>query len=440
VAYATLFIIVNGEVIRLKKLSFTTQMITASILGLIAGAVFGPSMGNIKFLGDIFLRLMQMSVVFLVMGAIIEAVGALEPKDLGKIGGKAIALFMITSTLGAAIGLFFVNLIKPGIGVQGVTASVYKGGLFEGKVLDLIINFFPKNIFEAMSKGDMLQIIIFAAFFGMALSFLGKNESGKKVYEFIQHLNIVVMEVIKIVMKFAPVGIFALLSGITGVIGLKVVIPLAKFLLTMLIGSLAALLILIIFVSLYGRINPVRLIRKLNRTIIISITTTSSAISLPVQMADCEEKVGISRRVSRLVNPLAMSLNSNGLALSISIACVTIAQFFGIYLTLQQQIVVVVVSTLATLGNLLVPGGALVAIAVALQMTGLPLEGIAILAGVDWFAGIARTLLNVVGDVLVTLFIAINEKEFDRSIFDSNDAVKASAIKNITQSGNNIGE
>jgi Na+/H+-dicarboxylate symporter len=400
-------------------------MIIASILGLIAGAVFGPAMGNLKFLGDIFLRLMQMSVVLLVMGAIIEAVGALEPKDLGKIGGKAIAMFMVTSALGATIGLFFVNLIKPGVGVQGVTASAYKGSLFEGKVLDMIVNFFPKNIFEAMSKGDMLQVIIFAAFFGMALSFLGKNESAKKVYEFIQHLNIVIMEIIKIVMKFAPIGVFALLGGITGVIGLKVVIPLGKFLVTMLIGSLAALAILIIIVSLYGRINPIRLIKKLNRTIVVALTTTSSAISLPVQMSDCEERVGISRRVSRLVNPLAMSLNSNGLALSIAVACITIAQFFGINLTLQQQIAVVVVSTLATLGNLLVPGGALVAIAIALQMTGLPLEGIAILAGVDWFAGITRTLLNVVGDVLVTLFIAINEKEFDRTIFDSDKPVNS---------------
>lgn len=412
-------------------------MIVASIAGLLAGAIFGPAMENLKFLGDIFLRLMQMSVVLLVMGAIIEAVGALEPKDLGKIGGKAIALFMITSALAATVGLLFVNLIKPGVGVQGVAASAYKGNLFEGKLLDIIVNFFPKNIFEAMSKGDMLQVIIFAAFFGLALSFLGKNESGKKVYEFIQHLNIVVMEIVKIVMKFAPIGVFALLSGITGVIGLKVIIPLGKFLLTMLISSITSLTILTTLISLYGRISPIRLIKKLNRTIVVALTTTSSAISLPVQMTDCEERIGISRRISRLVNPLAMSLNSDGLALSISVACVTIAQFFGIYLPLQQQIIIVVVSTLATLGNLLVPGGALVAIAVAFQMTGLPLEGIAILAGVDWFAGIIRTLLNVVGDVLVTLFIAINEKEFDRAIFDSDKPFKIEQTEDISQKGEN---
>ncbi|MGC5326063.1 dicarboxylate/amino acid:cation symporter [Brevibacillus sp. SYSU BS000544] len=414
----------------MRKLSLTTQMIVASALGLLAGSVFGPFMENIKFLGEIFLRLMQMSVVFLVMGAIIEAVGALEPRDLGKIGGKAIALFTFTSTLGAIVGLIAVNIIQPGIGVEGVAVSEYKGVLFQGGINELIVNFFPKNIFESMARGDMIQVIIFSAFLGLAISFLGKNESGSKIYGMFHQLNVVIIELIKIVMKFAPIGVFALLAGITGTIGLQVIIPLIKFLITMFIATVVVLVILITIVSIYGKINPIRFIKKLNRTIIVSVTTNSSAIALPVQMEDCENRIGISKRVSRLVNPLAMSLNSNGLALSISIACVTIAQFFGIELTLQEQIVVVVVSTLSTLGNLLVPGGALVAIAIALQMTGLPLEGVAILAGVDWFAGLARTLLNVVGDVLVTFFIAVNEKEFDRSIFDADD-VAIAAPKNV---------
>ncbi|MDF2501853.1 MAG: sodium/dicarboxylate symporter family protein [Anaerosporomusa subterranea] len=403
----------------MKKIGLATKMIIASLAGLVAGVLFGPAMGHIKFLGDVFLRLMQMAVVLLVMCAVIEAVGALDPKDLGKLGAKAIGLFMVTSVLGATIGLLLVNTIKPGVGVQNVVATAYKGNLLQGNALQSIVDFFPRNIFEAMAKGDIIQVIIFAGFFGLALSLLGKQESGQKVYAFIQHLNVVIMQVITIVMRFAPVGIFALLGGITGVVGVQVIVPLAKFLLTMALGSLVALMFLIGVVSLYGRINPIRLIKKLNRTIVVAMTTTSSAISLPVQMADCENRIGISKRVSRLVNPLAMSLNSNGLALSLSIACVTVAQFFGIDLTLEQQITIVVVSTLVTLGNLLVPGGALVAMAVSFQMTGLPLEGVAVLAGVDWFAGIARTLLNVVGDVLVSLFIAINEKEFNREIFDS---------------------
>ncbi|MBC7778447.1 MAG: dicarboxylate/amino acid:cation symporter [Phycisphaerae bacterium] len=405
-------------------MSLTMQMIIATIAGLAAGVVFGPSMGQIQFLGDIFLRLIQMSVVFLVMGAIIESVGSCNPKDLGKIGGKALFLFLITSIIGAAVGLFFVNLIQPGAGVEGVAAATYKGALFKGDTIQQFVNFVPKNVFEAMATGNVIQCIVFAALFGLSLSMTSDTEGSKKLYELIQYVNQTIFQVINIVIKFAPIGIFALLGGVTGVVGLKVLIPLGKFLVTLTLAVLVSLGLLITFVSLYGRLNPIRLLKKCQRTIIVSITTTSSAISLPVQMEDCEERIGISKRVSRLVNPLAMSLNSNGLACTLSIACVTVAQFFGIDLTLQQQIMIVFVSTVVTLGNLLVPGGALVAMAVSFQMTGLPLEGIAILAGVDWFAGIIRTLLNVVGDIMVTLIVALSENEFNREIWDANEDQK----------------
>lgn len=400
-------------------MSLSMQMIAATVAGLVAGTVFGPSMGKIQFLGDIFLRLIQMSVVLLVMGAIIESVGSCNPKDLGKIGGKALFLFLITSILGAAVGLFFVNVIQPGAGVEGVTAAKYTGALFKGDTIQQIVNFFPKNVFEAMATGNVIQCIVFAALFGLSLSLTSEYEGSKKIYEFVQHINLVIFQIINIVIKFAPIGIFALLGGVTGVIGLKVLIPLGKFLVTLTLAVLTSLGVLLAAVSVYGKLNPIRLIKKCQRTIIVSMTTTSSAISLPVQMEDCEEKIGVSKRVSRLVNPLAMSLNSNGLACTLSVACMTVAQFFGINLTFEQQVMIVFVSTVVTLGNLLVPGGALVAMAVSFQMTGLPLEGVAILAGVDWFAGIIRTLLNVVGDIMVTVMVAINENEFDRKIWDA---------------------
>lgn len=409
-----------------KKISLTNQMIIASIAGIIAGIVLGPKMGSVKFLGDIFLRLMQMSVVFLVMGAIIEAVGALDPKDLGKLGGKALGLFVVATAFASFVGMVLAVIIKPGVGVTGVAGSAFKGTLPEGKPLDLIVNFFTKNVFDSMAKGEILQVIIFAAFFGLALSILKKNESGVKIYEFIKHLNVVIMQIISIVMKVAPIGIFALIGSITGTAGTKVLLALGKFLITLTLGCFVLLALLIVIVSLYGRINPVRLFKKLNRTIIVAVTTTSSAVSLPVQMADSEERIGISRRVSRLVNPLGMSLNSHGLAITVAIACVTVAQFYGIKIGTNELIMIVVMSTVATFANLAVPGGALVTMAIAFSMTGLPLEGIAILAGVDWFAGIVRTLLNVVDDVLMALIIAINEKEFNRSIFDSDEVAISS--------------
>lgn len=400
------------------KLSFTNQMLIASVLGLLAGVVFGEAMGEIKFLGDIFLRLMQMAVVVLVMGSIIEAVGGLTPKDLGKLGGKALTLFVGTTAVASAVGLVLALFIRPGVGVTGVDTGTYKGTLAEGKVTDLITQFFPKNIIESMAQANMLQVIIFSAIFGLAISLLGKNQSAGKVFDLIKSMNVVVMELVRVVLKFAPVGIFALLAGIVGSAGLSILIPLGKFLIALTVGCVAFFVLFVLVAAAYARVSPIRLVANLQRTIVVSVTTTSSAASLPIQMADSTERLGISKRVSGLVNPLGMPLNSNGLGMTVAIACITVAQFFDINLSAAQLIMITVYATIATFANLAVPGGALVTMAIAFQMAGLPLEGIAILAGVDWFAGIIRTLLNVVDDVLVALMVAVSEKEFDRDLFN----------------------
>lgn len=404
----------------MKKINFSLQIVIATVLAIIFGLVFGESMEKISFLGDIFLRLIQMSVVLLVMTAIIESVGAIEPGEFGKIGVKAIILFVITTVYSAIIGVFAVNIINPGVGVVGVKPAAYQGEIFDIKILDLISSFVPKNVVQSMAEGNMIQIIVFSIFFGLAVSLLRKNNKEPEIYAVIVSFGKVVMEIIKKIMLFAPIGIFALLSSITGSMGVAIILPLLKYLTTMFLATFFIFTTFLLIVSAYAKVNPIKLIIKMKDTIIVSVTTTSSAISLPVQMNDCENKIGISSRISKLVNSLAMSLNSDGLALTLSISTITIAQFYGIELSIQQQIVIVAVSTLSTLGNLLVPGGALVAIAIALKMTGLPLEGIALIAGVDWFAGIARTLLNVINDVLCTFYIAVSENEFDRDIFDNN--------------------
>lgn len=402
----------------MKKISFSKQIILASILGLIAGLVFKENMKYVSFLGDIFLRLIQMSVVFLVLTAIIESVGSIEIEDLGKIGLKALGLFVVTTIYSAFIGMVVVNVIKPGQGVLGVEPAIIDGEVFNFSIPELITNFFPKNIVQSMSEGNMIHIIVFGIFVGLAISVLNKNDSAQRVYTMVVDFGKVVMQIIKFVMRFAPIGVFALLGSITGTIGISVIFPLIKYLAAMIIATIIIFSTNLSIVAFYGKINPFRIIAKIKDTIIVSVTTTSSAISLPVQMNDCENKLGISPKISKLVNSLAMTLNSDGLAMTISISCIMIAQFYGITLSFQQQIVIVAVSTLSTLGNLLVPGGALVAISIALSMTGLPVAGVALIAGVDWFAGIARTLLNVIDDVLCTLFVAISEKEFNREIFD----------------------
>lgn len=402
----------------MKKINFSLQIVIATILAIIFGLVFGESMGKISFIGDIFLRLIQMSVVLLVMTAIIESVGSIDPGEFGKIGLKAIILFVITTIYSAVIGVFFVNVISPGVGVVGIKPAVYQGEIFDIKIRDLVTGFIPQNVFKSMSEGNMIQVIVFSIFFGLAVSLIRKAHKEPIIYPMIVSFGKVVMEIIKKIMAFAPIGIFSLLSNITGSMGTTIIFPLLKYLITIFLSTFFIFITFLLLVSAYAKVNPLKFILKIKETIIVSVTTTSSAISLPIQMNDCENKIGISSRISKLVNSLAMSLNSDGLALTLSVSTITIAQFYGIELSLQQQIVIVAVSTLSTLGNLLVPGGALVAISIALNMTGLPLEGIALIAGVDWFAGIARTLLNVIDDVLCTFLIAVSENEFDRDIFN----------------------
>lgn len=401
------------------KINFSVQIIVASVLGLLCGVIFKEQMANLNFIGEIFLRLIQMSVVILIMGAIIESVGSLNPKDFGKIGVKAIFLFACTTIISSVVGIFVVNIIKPGVSLTGIPQIQYEVVTYGDNLLQLVVNFVPKNIFESMSSGNLIQVIIFSIFFGLAISNLKNDEKTSVVYDFIVQLNKIIMEIIKYIMKFAPIGVFALLGSITGSIGIEVVIPLFKFLLSMFLGAFIIFLIHLTVAVSYAKVNPFVLMGKLKETALVSVTTTSSAISLPIQMNDCETKLGISVRISRLVNSLAMTLNSDGLALTISIACIMVAQFYGIELSIQQQVVIVSIATLTTVGNLLVPGGALVAISLALGMAGLPLEGIALFAGVDWFAGIARTFINVIDDVLITLVVAVSEGEFDRELFNN---------------------
>ena len=407
------------------KIKLSTWMIIASALGIICGLLFGKTMGNIKFLGDIFLRLMQMSVVFLVMGAITEAIGSLDMHDIGKLGGKTIALFVASTLFASFVGVILSLIIKPGIGVTGVEGAAFTGTLPEGNPLNLLVNFFPKNIVESMATGSILQIIVFSIFLGLALSMLKGNSSAQAVFGFVKDFNVIIMQIVKIVMNFAPIGIFALVAALTGTSGINMLMALGKFLIALTVGCIAVLLLMVGIVSAYGKLNPVRLLKKLNNTIIVAITTTSSAVSLPVQMEDSELRIGVSRRVSRLVNPLGMNLNSHGLAITVAVACITVAQFFGIEMNFTNYIMIGVMSTLATFANLAVPGGALVTMAIGFSMTGLPLEGVAIMAGVDWFAGIIRTLLNVVDDVLIAVIVAISENELDRDIFNSDESPKA---------------
>ncbi|MHC5374139.1 dicarboxylate/amino acid:cation symporter [Enterococcus sp. LJL120] len=394
--------------------SLTNQILFATVLGIVCGLILHDKIAFIKVIGDVFLRLIQMSVVILIMGAVIEAVGSLEAKVLGKIGLKVMLWFIGSTILAAAIGVVVGLIVQPGADVTIANVELDSIATSSGTLSEMILEFFPSNIVEAMANANMIQVIVFALLFGLALS-LADRKKTQPILDFVASFNHVILKMVTLVMKLAPIGIFCLVAPMVGSVGIEILLTLTKFLLTLGASSLIFMLIWLMLTAVYCKVPFKQLCQKMWRMSVVAFTTTSSAVTLPIQIEDSEEKLGISDRISKLVMPLGMTLNSNGLALFLSISIITFAQFYGIELALPDLIQAVILSTLACLGTVVVPGGGLVALATVMPMLGLPTESIAILAGIDWFSGMFRTLLNVDADTTVALIIAKDEGELDYS-------------------------
>ncbi len=403
---------------RAIKFSLTSQIMIATVLGIIIGIIFQDAVSDLAIIGELFLRLIQMSVVILIMGAVIEAVGGLAAKELGKIGVKVFLWFMGSTILAAIIGIVFGLIFQPGAGIELIAVSDDAIGIASTTLEEVLLGFIPLNIIEAMSQANMIQVIIFSLLFGLALSLTKEDKNNRVFFDWIVAFNNVILKMVTLIMKVAPVGIFCLIASVVGESGVQVLGTLIRFLLTLGAASFLFLAIWLLITAWYCKVNVWRLVQNMWRMSVISVTTTSSAVSLPIQIEDSRVRLGISDRITKLVVPLGMSLNSNGLAMFLSLSVITFTQYYQVSLGMGELVQIVLLSTLACLGTIVVPGGGLVALATVMPMLGLPTESIALLAGIDWFSGMFRTLLNVDADVTVALIVAHDEKELDYDIFN----------------------
>ncbi|WP_432402111.1 dicarboxylate/amino acid:cation symporter [Wukongibacter sp. M2B1] len=404
---------------KLKKMSMTVQIMISMVIGVIVGVLSEGEITGIKLLGDIFLRLIQMSIVLLVMGQIIEAVGSLNRKELSRRGAKTISIFLGSSFLAALFGIFMGVLLKPGnvSNLSSLTNGVDIDTSNIGSVSDTVLRFFSKNIIQSMAEGDIAQIIIFAVLFGVALSYVRMEQDNDKVIGLIREFNKIILKLVLIIMKIAPIGIFSLIVSTIGKLGIGVILPLLKYLEVYGIGTLIYLIAFTVFVSVYCKINIIKIIKGMLQMSIVALATTSSAITLPTEMKDAKEKLGISERISKFVLPLGMTLNSNGAAMHMAITIVTIAQIYGVNYSTGQYFYIAALSTLVSLSNAVVPGAGLVSMAIIIPQMGLPIEAIAVFAGVEWFVGMLRTILNVDSDVFTALIVAKSENEIDYGVY-----------------------
>lgn len=403
----------------LKKLNMTYKIMIAMILGVIVGTIGKEKVEGIKILGDIFLRLIQMSIIFLVMGQIIEAVGNLNPKELGKQGLKVITIFFVTSVLAAVLGILFAFIFKPGIGLKigsiNNIDSLKDANI--GTMSELLLGFFSNNIVKSMSDGIIVQVIVFALLFGLALSFYRSENKDSKLINIISEFNNVILKMISLIMKIAPIGIFSLITSTIGQNGIDVVIPLSKYILIYALATLIYLLLFFTVSSSYCKINLISLIKGMFGISVMALATTSSAVTLPTEMKDAKEKLGISENVNKLVLPLGMSLNSNGSAMHMAFTIITISQMYNITYSPSEYAYIALLATLISLANAVVPGAGLISLAIIVPQLGLPLEAVAIFAGVEWFVGMLRTILNVDSDTLTALIVAKGSNDIDYSVY-----------------------
>lgn len=395
------------------RLNLVTQIFIAFVAAIVLGAVFGSSISFVQPLGDLFLRLIKFIIAPLILATLVVGVASnSDTKQLGRVGIKTLAYYLVTTGIAVVIGLVIAFAIQPGKGVNIATDNMDSEVVEqeEQDVITTLLNIIPENPFTALTEGNILQIIFFALFIGIAITLVG--EKAQPVFRFFDGFAEIMYKITGIVMKLAPIGIFGLLAPIVGEYGLSVLMPLIKIILAVLIACLVhAAIVYSSAVKMFAKMNPLKFFKGISPAAIVAFSTASSAGTLPVTMKNTEENLGVSNRISSFVLPLGATINMDGTAIYQGAAVIFIAQFYGLDLTFIEMLTVVLMTVLASIGTAGVPGAGLVMLTMVLTSIGLPLEGIALIAGVDRILDMMRTTVNIVGDASAAVVVAGTEKE-----------------------------
>ncbi|TMO77283.1 dicarboxylate/amino acid:cation symporter [Pseudoalteromonas sp. S3785] len=402
-----------------KKMALWLKILIGMIAGMIAGMLLGNNAEYIKPIGQLFISAIKMLIVPLIFCSLI--VGVTSMKDttkMGRIGVKSIVFYLATTAVAISIGLGLGLLFEPGAGLNMVATTVADAKP-SPTLVDTIVGLVPKNPVGSLASGNILQIIVFALSLGIALNLIGeKGEPASKMFE---SLADAMYKLTELVMKLAPYGVFALMAWVSGKYGLDVLLPLIKVIGLVYLGCIIHVLVLGGgFVGLLGKLNPQHFYKGIIEAQIIAFTTTSSSGTLPASIKCATQNLGVSRTVSSFVLPVGATINMDGTALYQGVLALFIAQAFGIDLTTTDYLTIIATATLASVGTAGVPGAGLIMLSLVLTTVGLPLEGIAIVAGIDRILDMARTTINVTGDLMVTLLIGKSENELDETLYNQN--------------------
>ena len=393
-----------------NDLGLFTKIMIGFVLGLVAGLVLGEKATSLEFLGTILTRLLTMVVAPLVLGLLIcSAADVKDFKTLGKIGGKTLAIFLGGTAVAVAIGLVLCNVMNIGAGFVMETTGSYDASDIPS-ITDTLMGIIPTNPFNALSTQNLLQIIFFALLLGFSLIKLG--DKGAPVLDFFRAWTEAWKEITNIVLEFTPYGVFGLMANIVGTYGMAVLLPYLK---TIAACYLTCFLFTIfiqggVMVGLYGGISPIKFFATMKEAILFVFATCSSVATIPLNLK-CTKNLGVSDKIADFVIPFGAVMNMNGTAIYEAVAVIFASQVFGIQLTITQQIMVMLTAVLASVGTAGIPGSGLVMLTIVLNAVNLPLETIALLAGVDRILNMARVIPNIVGDAAAAVVVAKSEGE-----------------------------
>ena len=411
------------------KMSLTTKIMIAMVTGIVLGVLINLFLADVAFvretlvdgvlkaIGSVFVAGLKMMVVPLVFVSLVGGVTAMgDVKTLGRIGLKALVLYMLTTTIAVSIALLLAVAVSPGKGLDLASKQAAYTAKEPPALADVIIGMVPSNPIQAMAEGNMLQVIVFALLFGVAITLAG--ERGKHVLNFFNDLNDVIMRMVDIVMGFAPLGIFALITRTFAGQGIDMIMPMLGYFMVV----VGALLIhaggtFSILVRVLAGLSPIRFFSKMRPVMLFAFSTASSSATIPVNLKTVVQKLGVSNSIGSFTVPLGATINMDGTAIMQGVATVFIANVYGIDLSVADFLTVIVTATLASVGTAGVPGVGLIMLAMVLHQVGLPVEGIALIIGVDRLLDMLRTAVNVAGDAAVSCVIARTEGALDKDVF-----------------------
>lgn len=415
-----------------KKISLTTVIFIALLAGSLCGIAlysFVPAgyvrdtlliNGLFYILGQGFIRAMQMLVVPLVFCSLVCGTLAIDDtKQLGKVGVKTLLFYLSTTALAVVVALTIANIINPGRGldmskIQQAEVVVSETQGFVATLLDII----PKNPFESLSNGTMLQVIFFALFLGIVLAHLG--EKVQIIPKVFHEGNEIMMHMTGIVMKFAPIGVFCLIARTFAELGYDAFVPMLNYIFSVMIAlAIQCLVVYMLFLKGFTGINPFKFLKKFAPVMGFAFSTATSSATIPLSIETLDKKMGVSKKISSFTVPLGATVNMDGTSIMQGVAVVFIAQAFGMDLSIADYVTVIATATLASIGTAGVPSVGLITLSMVLNSVGLPIEGIALIMGIDRILDMTRTAVNITGDAVCTTIIAHQEGAMNREVFET---------------------